>query len=81
MISERFPQARPFENKNLSPRNLNVSGKNFSGESFTGEKFLGERVSVESRFPEICPDSGISGIVEAPGYLGNEGFSKYFQNP
>ena len=81
MISGRFPQAKPFKNRNfsprnISPRNLNFSGKSFSGKSFSGEMFLGERVSVESGFPEICPDSGISGIVEAPGYLGNEA-----QNP
>jgi hypothetical protein len=43
--------------------------------------FLGERVSVESGFPEICPDSGFSGVVEALRYLGNKRFSKYSQNP
>ena len=85
MISGRFPQAKPFENKNfsprnISPRNLNFSGKSFSGKTFSGEIFLGERDSVESGFPKICADSGVSVIVEARN-LGNEGFSKYFQNP
>ena len=86
LITGGFPQAKPFENRNFSaekhsPRNLNFSGKCFSGKSFSGETFLGGRVSVESEFPEICPDSGISRIVEAPGYPGNGGLSKYSQNP
>ena len=76
MISGKFPQAKPFENRNfsprnISPRNLNFSGKGFSGKCFSGEMFLGERVSVESGFPEIFPDSGISGIAKAPRSLGN----------
>ena len=68
---------RNFSPRNISPRNLNFSGKSYSGKCFSEEMFLGGRVSVESGFPEICPDSGISGIVEAPGYPGNGRFSKY----
>ena len=65
----------------LDFQNITFSGKSFSGKSLPGEMFLGGRVSVESGFPESCPDSGISRIVEALGYSGNGGFPKYSQNP
>ena len=43
------------------------------------EKLLGGNVSGGKgfrsvRMSQICPDSGISGIVQLPGYPGNDGF-------
>ena len=48
-----------------------------------GGKFFGEDVSRGKgvRISQFCLDSGISGIVQLPGYRRNEGFSKYFRNP
>ena len=45
MISGRFPQAKPFENRNFSPRKHFPEKLNFLGEMFLGEKFLEGNVS------------------------------------
>ena len=78
MTSERFPHAKPFENKKneklfperLSPEKLfPVTDKNGLGEKFLeGNIFWGEGFPCV-RISEICPDFGISGIVQLPGYL------------
>ena len=65
MISERFPHAKPFDNKKLFPENLfpekvfPAIEKNCSGEKNLGGN--GGEVSVVSGFPRFVQISGFLG--------------------
>ena len=56
-----------------NPRDLEDK---FLGEKFLGEEFLGCKFLGGLDF-QICLDFWISGIVQLPGYPGNDGISKY----
>ena len=74
--SQDSVQARPFENRNFSPRSFSPNNLKFSRKSFSGKMFLGRRVSVESGFPEICLDCGISQWLRLLGILEMNDFPK-----
>ena len=64
MISGKFPQAKPFENRNFSPEKHFPEKLKLLGEMFLGEKFLGGNVSGGKSFCRIWISRDLSGFQD-----------------